>query len=57
MVQVMVFELREVAVEMTVLDLLHLRQSPPSPIDGRPQHRASLPEVEMLLRGQTAQEL
>jgi hypothetical protein len=29
---------------------VHLRQSPPSPIDGRPQRRASLAEVEYLLR-------
>jgi hypothetical protein len=32
-----------------VFDPVHLRQSPPSPIDGRPQRRASLTEVEYLL--------
>jgi hypothetical protein len=53
MVQVVVFELQDVEVEMTVFEPLHLRQSPPSPIDGRPQRRAGLAEVEILLQERT----
>jgi hypothetical protein len=53
MVQVVVFELQGTEIEMTVFQPLHLRQSPPSPIDGRPQRRASLAEVEILLREET----
>jgi hypothetical protein len=48
-VQLLVFELDDVEIELTVFDPVHLRQAPPSPIDGRPQHRASLSEVEYLL--------
>mgnify|MGYP003529864976 CR=1 FL=1 len=48
-VPIVVFELEEAEIELTVFDLLHLRQSPPSPIDGRPQHRADFAEVEYLL--------
>ena len=36
-------------VELAVFDELDLRQAPPSPIDGKPQHRAVLHEVEQLL--------
>lgn len=50
-VQLVVFELDGVEIELTVFDPVHLRQSPPSPIDGRPQRRASLTEVECLLAG------
>ena len=53
MVQVVVFELQGAEIEMTVFQPLHLRQSPPSPIDGRPQRRASLAEVEILLQEET----
>ncbi len=49
-VPVMVFEHDGVAVEVTVFEPLHLRQSPPSPIDGRPQRRASLADVECMLQ-------
>lgn len=48
-VQLVVFELEGVEIELTVFDPVHLRQAPPSPIDGRPQRRASLSEVEYLL--------
>jgi hypothetical protein len=48
-VQLLVFELDGVEIELTVFDPVHLRQAPPSPIDGRPQHRAGLAEVEYLL--------
>jgi hypothetical protein len=53
MVQVVVFELQGAEIEMTVFQPLHLRQSPPSPIDGRPQRRASLAEVHILLQEET----
>jgi hypothetical protein len=53
-VPVMVFELDGVDVEMTVFETLHLRQSPPSPIDGRPQRRASLADVQCLLQERIA---
>lgn len=44
-----VFELDGEEIELTVFDPVHLRQSPPSPIDGKPQRRAGLAEVEYLL--------
>lgn len=53
-VPLVVFELEDVEIELTVFDLLHLRQSPPSPIDGRPQRRASVAEVEYLLAERSA---
>jgi hypothetical protein len=53
-VPVLVFELDDVEVEMTVFELVHLRQAPPSPIDGRPQRRATLADVECLLQQQIA---
>jgi hypothetical protein len=53
-VPLVVLEFDEVEIEMTVFEPVHLRQAPPSPIDGRPQRRASLPEVEYLLSEQPA---
>ncbi len=53
-VPVVVIEKDDVEIEMTVFDTLQLRQSPPSPIDGRPQQRAALPEVESLLTERVA---
>ena len=47
--QVLVLEFDGIDVELVVFEPVNLRQSPPSPIDGRPQHRASLAEVEYLL--------
>jgi hypothetical protein len=49
MVPVLVFEFDGADVELTLFEPINLRQSPPSPIDGRPQHRATLAEVEYLL--------
>ena len=46
---IILFELDETTIELGVFDLVNLRQAPPSPIDGKPQHRANLPEVENLL--------
>ena len=53
-VPLVVFERDGVEIELTVFELLHLRQSPPSPIDGKPQRRASLPEVQFLLEKRIA---
>lgn len=36
-------------IEMLIFDEVQLRQAPPCPIDGKPQKRASLAEVERLL--------
>ena len=36
-------------VDATVFSMLGLREPPASPVDGRPQKRAPLPEVEILL--------
>lgn len=38
-------------IEMMVFDELQLRQAPPCPIDGKPQKRATLGEVEQLMMG------
>jgi len=48
-VPLIVFELGESVVELTIFEPVHLRQAPPSPIDGKPQHRANLIEAECLL--------
>ena len=44
-----VVEREPYTIEMLIFDELQLRQSPPCPIDGKPQKRASLAEVEKLL--------
>ncbi|MDX1556653.1 MAG: hypothetical protein R3212_11550 [Xanthomonadales bacterium] len=38
-------------VEMLIFDELQLRQSPPCPIDGKPQRRATVEDIERLLDG------
>ena len=48
-VPLVVFELEGAAVELTLLAAVDLRQAPPSPIDGKPQRRATLSETECLL--------
>ena len=48
-VPLIVFELDGAVVELTVFALVHLRQAPPSPIDGKPQRRATLIETKYLL--------
>jgi hypothetical protein len=53
-VPLIVSELRGAVVELSVFDRIHLRQAPPSPIDGKPQHRAALAEVEYLLKERIA---
>lgn len=54
-VPLVLFDLDSYEVELMVFDLLHQRQAPPSPIDGKPQRRAGLAEVEMLLNESTDQ--
>jgi len=44
-----VFELQGAVVELMIFAPVHLRQAPPSPIDGKPQRRATLCETECLL--------
>ena len=48
-IPIVVIEESGTKVELAVFSPVDLRQAPPSPIDGRPQHRASLAEVECLL--------
>ena len=48
-VPLVVSELDGREIELVVFEPVHLRQAPPSPIDGKPQRRAALPEVEYLL--------
>jgi hypothetical protein len=48
-VPLVVSELEGKVIELAVFEELDLRQAPPSPIDGRPQQRAALHEVENLL--------
>lgn len=48
-IPLVVAELEGHVVELAVFEELDLRQAPPSPIDGKPQHRAALHEVEFLL--------
>jgi hypothetical protein len=48
-VPLVVYELDGAVVELTIFAPVHLRQAPPSPIDGKPQHRATRIETECLL--------
>lgn len=48
-VPLLVFDSKGVEVELALFSHLDLRQAPLSPVDGRPQKRAPLPEVECLL--------
>ena len=48
-IQLLVTDVNDVTVELALFSLLDLRQAPPSPIDGKPQKRARLPDVEILL--------
>ena len=50
-VPLIVFELDDSTVELSIFDPINLRQAPPSPIDGKPQLRATVSEVECLLAG------
>lgn len=46
---ILVIEQQGTNAELAIFSPVDLRQSPPSPIDGKPQHRASQLEVECLL--------
>lgn len=46
---VLVIEAGDAAVELLVFALVDLRQAPPCPIDGKPQRRAGIAEVESLV--------
>jgi hypothetical protein len=48
-IPLVVSELDGQVIELAVFDPVHLRQAPPSPIDGKPQRRAALHEVEYIL--------
>ncbi|MFC1688402.1 hypothetical protein ACFL0N_04110 [Pseudomonadota bacterium] len=48
-VPLIVFQMNGALVELTIFEPVHLRQAPPSPIDGKPQRRATLTETECLL--------
>ena len=49
LIQLLVTEVDGTSVELALFDSIDLRQAPPSPVDGKPQRRAPLPEVENLL--------
>ncbi|MEJ2401382.1 MAG: hypothetical protein P8Y52_08310 [Xanthomonadales bacterium] len=53
-IELIVTELDGRTLELAVFEPVHLRQAPPSPIDGKPQRRAALPEVELVLAEQDA---
>lgn len=55
-VPILVVEVSGTPVELIVFDPVGKRQAPPSPIDGRPQRRAGLADVECLLQGLPAAE-
>lgn len=49
LIQLLVTDVQGISVEMALFGAIDLRQAPPSPVDGRPQKRARLGEVENLL--------
>jgi len=50
-VPLLVTQMDNTEVELNLFNRLDLRQAPPSPVDGRPQKRAPITEVECLLAG------
>jgi len=50
-VPLLVTDTDDMEVELILFCYMDLRQAPPSPVDGRPQKRAPLTEVECLLAG------
>lgn len=50
-VQLLITDTKDIEVELTLFNSVDLRQAPPSPVDGRPQKRAPLSEVECLVSG------
>ena len=55
-VELVITELDGHTIESAVFEPVHLRQAPPSPIDGKPQRRAALAEVERILADQLDQD-
>jgi hypothetical protein len=55
-VELVISELDGHTIESAVFEPVHLRQAPPSPIDGKPQRRAALAEVERILADQLDQD-
>ena len=51
LVPVLSTEFQNHTLELVLFNTIDLRQAPPSPVDGRPQRRAPLSEVECLLAG------
>lgn len=49
LIQLLVTEFDGTPIELALFEAIDLRQAPPSPVDGKPQRRASLPTVEELL--------
>lgn len=50
-VPVLVTDFQGQRIELALFNFIDLRQAPPSPVNGRPQKRAPLAEVECLLAG------
>jgi len=50
-IPLLVTEIDDMEVELALFHAVDLRQAPPSPVDGQPQQRAGLAEVECLLAG------
>ena len=50
-VPLLVTDTDDIEVELALFSYVDLRQAPPSPVDGRPQKRAPVTEVECLLEG------
>lgn len=51
LVPVLITDFQNHTIELALFNSVDLRQAPPSPVDGRPQRRAPLSEVECLLAG------
>lgn len=50
-IPLLVTAIDDIEVELALFHAVDLRQAPPSPVDGQPQQRAGLAEVECLLAG------
>jgi hypothetical protein len=50
-VPVLVTDYQGQRIELALFNFIDLRQAPPSPVNGRPQKRAPVSEVECLLAG------
>ena len=51
LIPLLITDAEGITIELALFSSIDLRQAPPSPIDGRPQKRAPLAEVECLLAG------